>query len=699
VFRLNKTAIVAALIFGLMRAAESEPNVADDDDTAVQLVAEATPTLPPLPPPDPRSGPGTKVEKSLTLNFKDADIRSFISAVSELTKRNFVIDPRVQGKVTVVSAAPTDPDDLYQVFLSILKVHGFTAVAKDGMTTIIPEMLAKQDDTPTISPGSMRKGEDVVTGVIPVHFVSAAELVPVLRPLLPQDSHMAATAGTNVLVIADTASNVERMLQIVSKLDVDNTAGVDVVHLQNAVATEIVTILDGLVTKTQGAAPPAAGSVTAFAADDRTNSVLVAGTPQSKLRYRTIIANLDGPQSENNVIRVVPLRYANARDISDTLQEAATGQASAPRSESRGLSKQDSAQSLGAAALTNNRPQTGGGGGGSPGAQNAGALGVVRITADEITNSLIVQGPPRDVKKVMAVITQIDVRRAQVLVEGIIAEVSSSKTDELGVQWKTSLPNTGVLGATNFAGKASGAIDSPFAASDAGQFLGGLTLGYFAGGDLRTLVRVLSGDNATNVLSTPSLMTLDNAEAEIVVGQNVPFVTGQFTNNATTPDNPFQTIQRQDVGIKLRVKPQINEGNTVTMDIEQEVSSVDESTRGADIITNKRSIKTSVQVDNGSIVVLGGLIGDDARANRDKIPVLGDIPVLGNLFKNARRSSSKTNLMVFLRPQIVRDRAGAASLSRERYEDIRAKQQQQNGDRTELLLPQRGAVLPEGILE
>jgi len=677
--------------------ASAEDNIAEDIDSPPPV---ANPP-PPLPLPTPQSGPGAKVEKSLTLNFKDADIRSFISAVSELTKRNFVIDPRVQGKVTVVSAAPTDPDDLYQVFLSILKVHGFTAVAKDGMTTIIPEMLAKQDDTPTIAPGSMRKGEDVVTGVIPVHYVSAAELVPVLRPLLPQDSHMAATAGTNVLIVADTASNVERMLQIVAKLDIDNTAGIDVVHLQNAVATEVVSTLDGLLTKTQGATPPAAGNVTAFAADDRTNNVLIAGTPQNKLRYRTIIASLDGPQSENNVIRVVPLRYANARDISDTLQEAATGQASAPRTESRGLSKQENGQALGASSSPARAQLSGGGGGGggSPGAQNAGALGVVRITADEITNSLIVQGPPRDVKKVMAVITQIDVRRAQVLVEGIIAEVSSSKSDELGVQWKTNLPNTGVLGATSFAGKASGAIDSPFSATDAGQFLGGLTLGYFSGGDLRTLVRVLSGDNATNVLSTPSLMTLDNAEAEIVVGQNVPFVTGQFTNNTTTPDNPFQTIQRQDVGIKLRVKPQINEGNTVTMDIEQEVSSVDESTRGADIITNKRSIKTSVQVDNGAIVALGGLIGDDARSNRDKIPVLGDIPVLGNLFKNARRSSSKTNLMVFLRPQIVRDRAGAASLSRERYEDIRAKQQQQNGDRTELLLPQRGAVLPEGILE
>ena len=323
----------------------------------------------------------------------------------------------------------------------------------------------------------------------------------------------------------------------------------------------------------------------------------------------------------------------------------------------------------------------------------------MRITADEATNAVIVQGPPRDVKRVLAVIAQLDVRRAQVLVEGIVAEVSGSTSDELGVQWRTNVPSQGIAAGAVFPGKTAGPITDSFTANDAVSFLTGLSLGYISGGDLRGLIRALSSDTLTNVLSTPSLMTLDNAEAEIVVGQNVPFVTGQFTNSTTTPDNPFQTIQRQDVGIKLHVKPQINEGDTVTMDIEQEVSSVAEGTVGADLITNKRSIKTSVQVDNGSIIVLGGLIGDDARANREKIPFLGDIPVLGNLFKSARRSANKTNLMVFLRPQIVRNRASANELSKIRYEGIRNGQQQQNRDPTEMILPNHGPVLPDGIFE
>ena len=641
----------------------------------------------------PQAAPATPpAEQSLTLNFKEADIRAFIGAVSELTGRNFVVDPRVQGKVTVISAAPTDPDDLYQVFLSILKVHGFTAIAKDGVTTIIPEMLCKQDATPTIAPGNLHGGEELVTGVIPVHYVSAAELVPVLRPLLPQESHMAATAGTNVLIVADTASNVERMVQIVAKLDIDNSAGIDVIRLQNANAVEVATTLESIVTKSLGGAPPTAGAVTAFAADERSNTLLVAGSPQAKLRYRSIIASLDATPAENEVIRVVPLRYANARELSDTLQEAASGQSSGNRATPSSSMFKDDSGAPAAAPPPRAAPA-------ANGTPASGALALVRITADETTNALIVQGPPRDLLKVLDVIQQLDVRRAQVLVEGIVAEVSGTRSDELGVQWKTNLPNTGVLAATQFKGNTSGAIDSPFSGTDAASFLGGLTLGYFSGGDLRTLIRVLSGDASTNVLSTPSLMTLDNAEAEIVVGQNVPFVTGQFSNSTTTPDNPFQTIQRQDVGIKLRVKPQINEGDTVTMEIEQEVSSVDESTQGADLITNTRSIKTSVQVDNGAIVVLGGLIGDDARANQDKIPLLGDLPVLGNLFKNSRRSAVKTNLMVFLRPQIVRDRASAVALSQTRYNDIRAKQQRQNDEQTEHLLPQRGAVLPEGILE
>lgn len=624
----------------------------------------------------------SQAENSLTLNFQDADIRAFIAAVADLTGRNFVVDPRVQGRVTVISSAPTDPNDLYEVFLSILKVHGFTAVEKSGVTKIVPEMVAKQDATPTVAPGSLRAGEEIVTGVIPVHYASAAELVPVLRPLLPQDSHMAATVGTNTLVVADSAANVRRMVDIVAKLDIDNSRSVDVVRLEHASATEVATMLETLANKANGANPTPGENTSAFAADERTNSILIAGTPQTKLRFRALISSLDTPQGELETIKVIYLRHANAEDLVTVLQEIVTGQsAGAPRAGGDG----------GAPSNRPRRPVQAALGGGS--------FGNIGITADESTNALIVQGPPRDVKRVLEVVDQLDVRRAQVLVEGIVAEVSNAQDDELGIQWKTSLPVDGFVAGTRFPGSASGGIDSPFDPEDGPSFLSGLTLGYLSSGDLRALVRALSGDQYTNVLSTPSLMTLDNAEAEIVVGQNVPFVTGQFTNATTTPDQPFQTIQRQDVGIKLKVKPQINDGDTVTMEIEQEVSSVDESTQGADLITNKRSIKTNVQVDDGAIVVLGGLIGDDARTNEDKVPLLGDIPLVGNLFKNTRRSLSKTNLMVFLRPQIVRDRERAKTLSLDRYDDIRSKQAAQNESRTDVLLPHRGPVLPGGIVE
>jgi len=543
-------------------------------------------------------------------------------------------------------------------------------------------MVAKQDATPTVAPGSLRAGEEVVTGVIPVHYASAAELVPILRPLLPQDSHMAATVGTNTLVVADSAANVRRMVEIIAKLDIDNSQSVDVIRLEHASAPEVATMLETLENKARGANPTPGTAASAFAADERTNSILIAGTPQTKLRFRALISGLDTPQGELETIKVVYLRHASAEDLVTVLQEIVTGQSStAPRAGGDG-------------GAPSNRPRRQ-----VQAALGTSSFGNIGITADESTNALIVQGPPRDVRRVLEVVSQLDVRRAQVLVEGIVAEVSNAQDDELGIQWKTSLPVDGFVAGTRFPGGASGGIDSPFDPEDGPSFLSGLTLGYLSSGDLRALVRALSGDQYTNVLSTPSLMTLDNAEAEIVVGQNVPFVTGSFTNATTTPDQPFQTIQRQDVGIKLKVKPQINDGDTVTMEIEQEVSSVDESTQGADLITNKRSIKTNVQVDDGAIVVLGGLIGDDARTNEDKVPLLGDIPLVGNLFKNTRRSLSKTNLMVFLRPQIVRDRERAKTLSLDRYDDIRNKQAAQNESRTDVLLPHKGPVLPGGIVE
>ncbi|MGH8598494.1 MAG: secretin N-terminal domain-containing protein, partial [Gammaproteobacteria bacterium] len=373
---------------------------------------------------------------------------------------------------------------------------------------------------------------------------------------------------------------------------------------------------------------------------------------------------------------VIYLRYASAKDLVPVLQ--AIG---------------DRSQAPGAAQANRRRPNV-------PVLVPGGnTSGMFQVQADESTNAVIVQAPPELLAQIREVIAKLDIRRAQVLVEGIVAEVSNNKADELGVQWQTTVPRDGVFAGTLLPGVAAGPIPDPFVADSVPSLLTGLTLGYFSAGDLRTLIRALSGDQYTNVLSTPTLMTLDNAEAEIVVGQNVPFITGQFTNNATTPDNPFQTIERQDVGILLKVKPQINEGDTLTLEIEQEVSSVDRATTGVDLITNKRSIKTSVLVDDQQIIVLGGLISDELREIKTKVPLLGDIPLLGYLFSNTNSDFTKTNLMVFLRPTIVRDRATNKALTGTRYEDIRKKQEGQEQEHR-FFLRDEGAVLPaDGLVE
>ncbi len=619
----------------------------------------------------PADGAPIEAAPSLTLNFNDADIRAFIAAVADLTKRNFVVDPRVQGRVTVISAAPTDPDELFEVFLSILRVHGFTAITSGSVTKIVPESTARQE-APS-DPGASR--QDLVTAVIPVYYVAAAELVPLLRPLLPQEAHLAATPTTNVLVAADVKANIDRLLRIVREVDVQPTQDVDVITLKHAAAEDLVRTLDALAAKSQP--QPGDPQQLSFIADQRTNSILLSGPQQRKLRFRALIAHLDSPGPDSSPAQVVYLRYAAAADLATVLEGVANGQG----------------------------PPAAGGRGGErappPALPLAAPDNQVRITADEATNALIIQGPPRDVRTLLDIVAKLDVRRAQVLVEGIVAEVSNVAVDELGVQWKTSLPKTGFVAGSLLPGVNAGGIDSPFDAEDTVGFFEGLTLGYLSGGDIRALIRALASDSYTNVLSTPSLMTLDNAEAEIVVGQNVPFITGQFTNQATTPDNPFQTIERQDVGILLKVKPQINEGNSVTLDIEQEVSSVDRSTAGADLITNKRAITTSVLVDDGDIVVLGGLISDEKRDSQQKVPLLGDIPLLGQLFRSTNSDATKTNLMVFLRPKIVRDETQNRELAHARYDDIRGKQNAQEHEQRHTLLREDGPHLIEfdGLVE
>ncbi|MGE0486278.1 MAG: type II secretion system secretin GspD [Gammaproteobacteria bacterium] len=612
--------------------------------------------------------PIDRSDAGITLNLRDTDLQTLIAAVADLTGKNFVVDPRVKGKVTVYSSAPTNPAELYDVFLSILKVHGFAALDTGEVVKIVPDATARQSvdvDTPPSA------GERITTAVIPLVNANAMELVAILRPLLPQEAHLAAVASGNLLVVADSAANVQRMVGIVRQIDRPHGGEVEVVELRHAQAEDVARAVSDAVLgprAQQGAAP----SGPMIVADPRTNSLLLGGTAAERAAMHELIAALDRPaRGAEGRIDVVFLHYAEATELVDILQ-----------------------------AVGDRVVQERGGAGGKAAAAGSAGDSKFLVHADENTNAVIIQAEPDLMGVIKSVIERLDVRRAQVLVEGVIAEVSSTKSDELGIQWKTSAPADGLFAGNLQAGIGSGPITSPFDDASAPALLSGLTLGYFSQGDLRALIRALGGDAYTNVLSTPTLVTLDNAEAEIVVGQNVPFITGQFTNDSTTPDNPFQTIERQDVGIVLRVKPQINEGNSVTLEIEQEVSNVARESSGADLITNKRSIKTNVLVDDRNIVVLGGLISDDKRESRQKIPLLGDIPVLGQLFRNDQGESVKTNLMVFLRPTIIRDAETNRALSRERYDYIRGRQESQE-EEARFLLHEDGAVLPsfDGLME
>ncbi len=587
---------------------------------------------------------------SVTLNLKDADIGALITTVAEVTGRNFVVDPRVKGKVTVVSSRPMDSKEVYQVFLSILKVHGFAAVPAGTVIKIVPDVNAKQDAIPMVSPGHPGRGDEMVTSVIHVEHVAAAQMVPILRPLVPQQGHLAAYPPTNVLIISDRADNVARLVAIIRRIDRASEGAVDVIPLEHASAAEVVRILNSLSRGTGAKRGIVAAGGPVIIADERTNSVLLGGDRTTRLRLRAIIAHLDTPLERGGNTRVVYLKYAKAKDLVKVLQ---------------GVSSSISQKGKGKV-----RPQG----------------GKVNIEADEASNALVITAPPDVFRSLSQVIRKLDVRRAQVLIEAVIAEINMNRALELGIQWRatTDFNKNGVVGGTNF-GKTTSSINS-VAANPLGAG-NGFTLGYFEGTsdvlgtqilNLGALVRALANDTSTNILSTPNIITLDNQEAKIVVAQNVPFVTGQFTNTGANNSavNPFQTIERQDVGLTLKVKPQINEGNTVRLDIEQESSSVSDSAvpGAADIVTNKRSIKTSVMVEDRHVIVLGGLMDDQLTETVEKVPLLGDIPILGNLFKAKKRTKNKKDLMVFLRPVILRDAATETAVSASKYNYLRGRQ-------------------------
>ena len=615
--------------------------------------------------------------ETVTLNLKDADISALISTVAAVTDKNFIVDPRVKGKVTVISSRPMNNDEVYQVFLSILKVHGFAAVPSGEVIKIVPDVNAKQDGIPTASDRQPGRGDEMVTRVVQVDNVAAAQLVPILRPLIPQQGHLAAYPATNVLIISDRARNVERLVSIIRRIDQVSDSEIEIIPLQHASASEVVRVLTSLNRGApKGKVPGVAAGGQVLVADERTNSVLLGGDRATRLRMRAIISHLDTPLESGGNTDVVYLRYAVAADIVDTLM---------------GVGKVEEQEAV-------------------QGKRGAGSSrGSFDIQADEATNALVITAPPDIMRTLRRVIGQLDIRRAQVLVEAIIAEVSDQTARELGVQWlfngaQDSSGPVGVINFTNSGSLIADVINGAASVADGGTFPAIVDNALLGFGRTNSnsfnyigVLNAISSDANNNILSTPTLVTLDNEEAEIIVGENVPFLTGSFTSTGASDGatNPFQTIERSDVGLTLKIKPQINEGDAMRLEIEQEISSIAPSVAGAaDLITRKRSIKTTVMVDNSEMVVLGGLIEERIGEYIQKVPLLGDIPFLGELFTSRTSDITRANLMVFIHPVILRDNVMTHLYTNSKYNQIRSLQQGQDEDGVNLLPGKNHPVLP-----
>ena len=583
----------------------------------------------------------------ITPNFKDADITQIAEAVSAATGKTFIVDPRVRAQVTMLSSTPMSPAAFYETFLSILQVYGFIAVPAGNVVKILPDANARQIPSIDLPDHVSATSDEIVTQVVDVKNVSAAQLVPILRPMIPQYGHLAAYPSSNILIISDRASNVNRMMRIIRRIDQVANQDPEIVPLQNASASEIVRVVNAFY---QGAAATE-GVAVKVVADERSNSVLIGGDQSQRLRVRALVAHLDTPLEAGGDTRVRYLHYANAEKIAPKLKEQITGIAQA-------------------AAGT-------GGAGAAQGSPQALAEKGAMVWADPTNNALVITAPPKMMRAVMDIVDKLDIRRPQVLVEAIIAEVDVDKNAELGINWAAFSKGSNVpagafvspVGGTSIVDLA-GAIQQPANASTA--LLQGTTIGIGriagTGVNFAAMVRAIRGDTNTNVVATPSAVTMDNQEAELKVAQEVPFITGQFTNTAGTTGgvtggiNPFQTIQRQEVGTILKVTPTISaEGTSVMLKISIESSSIGQKPAGAvDLVTNKRTITTTVLIEDGGVVVLGGLIEDNSVKGEQRVPYLGNIPLIGLLFKTRNATSTKNNLILFIRPKILRDPSQAA---------------------------------------
>lgn len=651
------------------------------------------------------------------LNFVNADIDSVIKAIGHYTNTTFLIDPRVKGTITLVTEKPVTKAQASQLLASALRVQGYAVVNTGTFTKVVPEADAKLQSAPVQS--KTIRGDQVATEIFRLNYESAVNLVPVLRPLISPNNTVNADPGTNSLVITDYADNLRRMAKIIASLDVPASSDLDVIPVRNAVATDIATMANRLL---EGGATPgqpgvqqaggaAASGATSVLADPRTNSVIIRAPSQARATLaRQLIAKLDQPTAMTGNVHVVYLKNAEAVKLAQTLRAVVASDTASTGSQGGGYN-QSSLQTPSNPAANANAGQTGGGlmqaSGPLSSSQNQSQNGPLPtggpagfIQADAATNSLIITANEAVYRNLRNVIDQLDARRAQVYVESLIVEVTAKRAAEFGIQWAgltgdstsnyrvgsiTGFSSAGNNLITQLANRAAGTTASPPG--------NGINFGLFRqiNGQLSlgAIARALETDSDANILSAPNLITLDNEEARIIVGQNVPFVTGQYTTQASggaAGVNPFQTVERKDIGLMLRVRPQVSEGGLVKMAIYQETSAIQDQTNPAGIITTKRSIDTNVLVDDGEIIVLGGLIDDRGNNAVEKVPGLGDIPIIGNLFKYQNRDRTKTNLMVFLRPIVVRTGEQSANLAADRYDYIRGRQL--------TMQPQRSLVMP-----
>lgn len=570
---------------------------------------------------------GNALDNQVTLNMRDANIRAVVHWLGNMTGKKFIIDPRVKGDMTIFAKEPLSIDDAYDVVVEAMRVYGYAAVESNGVVRIVPDIRAK---TLPFDLASVLDGDsetDMASYVVRLQNLPSLELLSQLKPLIPPSGHIAATSP-NTLLLIDARDNVKRLAKLAEHIDSQGSMEFDIIPLQSAPANSMKEVLQGLFNKDK--------QQITIAADDRSNTLLVSGSPALRRQLRQMANSLDKPQSADANTRVFYLHYLTAEELLPVL---------------RGVTQNIQREQEGTTSFSTQ----------------------VSIEALEAANAIVVNGPTSYIDEIAKVIEQTDFRRKQVLVDAIIVEVSDDFAREIGVQWKTAFTDTtsGVVASSNF-----GLVTMD---TDGNAILGqGLSLGFMEAGDLRLLLKAVAVNVDANILSRPSIVTLDNEEAEILVGQNIPLITGQATGTASTTSNPFTTVERKDIGITLKVTPQINEGDAITLDVIQEVENVSASasSEATDIVTNKRSVKTKVLVRDQDVLVLGGLIDTTDQTTVKKVPLLGDIPLVGSLFKTTKVEKLRRNLMVFIRPTILADAQSASRISKERYDTTRSHQQE-----------------------